>query len=281
MFAQLFRVYQWYKNLLVFLPLIFAGLLFDGRSIFLTIGGFLALCFMSSTNYLLNDIIDKDKDITHPEKQHRPIVSGSVSPLVAAVLAFFFAAVSLGIGIFLSSKFFIVLLLFFFLTQAYSLYFKTELFADLIFISINFVLRAMSGAFILDVRLSPWLIVCPFFLSLFIVVGKRKAELIFLGKGAKKHNEILEQYTLQITNTLMILATAALLLSYSLYSFLSVYPFLIYSLPFSLYVILRYFFLGEKNSPIARKPEFFYTDKKLVLGVLLWVFSVVFIMYFL
>src|SRR3989338_6190822 len=180
MFFQLFRMQQWYKNILVFLPLVFAGLLLDPKSIILTFLGFLSLCLMSSTNYILNDIIDKEKDKAHPEKKGRPLA-------LAVFLAILLATLSLILSSFLSEIFFVLLLIFFFLTQLSSLYFKEEIFADIIFISTNFVIRAMAGSFILDIRLSPWLIICTFFLSLFIAVGKRKADLSLLKSKANDH----------------------------------------------------------------------------------------------
>ena len=281
MFFQLFRVQQWYKNLVIFLPLLFAGLLGDIHSILLTSLGFLALCAMSSANYILNDILDKTKDQLHPEKKKRPIASEEISILSAALIAFILAAAALGLAFLLSEMFFVLLLMFFFLTQIYSFYLKEELFVDIMCISTNFVLRAMAGSFILDVRLSPWLIICTFFLSFFIAVGKRKADLSLLKAKAAQHKKVLQDYEENITNTLMIIATTALLMSYSLYSFLSVYPQLIYSLPFALYVILRYFYICETNPSIARHPEQFYKDKSLVCGIISWLFIIIFLMYFL
>lgn len=279
MLFSLFRVQQWYKNLLIFLPLVFAGLLFDAQSIVLTFLGFCALCAMSSTNYILNDILDREKDKIHSEKKNRPLAAGKISLVSATLLAMILAVFSLGIAFFLSEIFFVLLLIFFFLTQLYSLYFKEEVFADSIFISTNFVLRAMAGSFILDVRLSPWLIFCTFFLSLFLVVGKRKADLAFLQEKAKHHKKVLQQYEEKITNTFLSISTTALLLSYSLYSFLSIYPQLIYSIPFALYVILRYFYLIETQSEIARHPELFWEDTRLLLGIILWTILVLFLMY--
>lgn len=281
MFFHLFRVQQWYKNLLIFLPLVFAGLLLNPKSIFLTFLGFIALCLMSSTNYILNDILDREKDKIHPEKKNRPIASGKISIVTATIIASILAITSLVVAFFLSEVFFVLLLIFFMLTQIYSLYFKEELFADIIFISTNFVLRAMGGAFILDVRLSPWLILCTFFLSFFIAVGKRKADFAFLKENAQKHKKVLEEYEERITSTLMTIATSSLLLSYSLYSFLSIYPHLIFSIPFALYVILRYFYLIETKNVIARHPEFFFKDKRLVFGIVLWAFLVILLMYLL
>jgi len=265
---------QWYKNLIIFLPLFFVGLATNGKSFFLVTLGFVALCLMSSANYILNDIADKEKDKVHPEKKYRPLASGKISMWTAGVLAAFCATLSISLASFLSENFFYLLLLFFFLTQLYSFALKNELFVDVILISVNFVLRAVGGAYILDVRVSPWLIVCTFFLALFLAVGKRRAESILLKGKAAMHRTVLDQYTPSLTNALMLVSTALLLLSYSLYSFLSIYPALIYTLPFSFYVVFRYYFLVESGSPIAEKLELLYTDKRLVLGIMLWIAAV-------
>ncbi|MBI5797590.1 UbiA prenyltransferase family protein [Candidatus Woesearchaeota archaeon] len=279
MLIQLFRVRQWYKNLLVFLPLVFVGLATDEKSILLSILAFFALCMMSSVNYIINDIIDREKDKVHPEKKERPLASGKISLWTAGTLAGILAVVSLSIGIVLSFSFFLILLLFFFLTLLYSVYFKEELFADTLFIAVNFVLRAAAGAYVLHVRISPWLIVCTFFLSFFIAVGKRRAEYKFLEEKAPVHKKVLASYGENITGMLMAVATTALLMSYSLYSFLSVYPHLIYTLPFAFYVILRYLFLVESASVIARSPEYFYKDTRLITGIALWCLAVLVVIY--
>ena len=280
MLFELLRIKQWYKNLLVFLPLIFVGLATEKESLFLTFLAFFALCCMSSVNYILNDILDRKKDSIHSEKKQRPIAAGEISIPSAGIIAALLAITSLVIGIALSTQFFLLLLVFFFLTFIYSTWAKEELFLDLIFISINFVLRAMAGAYVLHVRMSPWLIVCTFFLSFFIAIAKRKADIMFLKENAQKHKIVLKDYSPEIINLLMAIATSVLILSYSLYSFLSIYPHLIYTLPFSLYVILRYFYLAETGSAIVRKPENFYKDTRLILGILAWCIAVVNIIYF-
>ncbi len=281
MFFHLFRIQQWYKNLVIFLPLIFAGLLIDRNAITLVLLGFFALCLMSSANYILNDFVDKEKDKIHPEKKLRPIASGVVSKPFALFLAGLLASASLMIGILFSTEFFFLLLCLFLFTQAYTLFFKKEAFADILLISVNFVIRAMSGAFILDVRLSPWLLVCTFFLSFFLVIGKRKADLFYLGNNATNHRESFKEFSEEILNILLSIATTSLLVSYTLYSFLSIYPSLVYTLPFSLYVILRYLFLIKSRSIIARKPELFYKDLRLVVGIVFWITGVLCVMYLL
>ncbi|HLC22516.1 MAG TPA: UbiA family prenyltransferase, partial [Candidatus Nanoarchaeia archaeon] len=127
MWTDIFRMRQWYKNLIIFLPLFFVGLATNGKSFFLVTLGFVALCLMSSANYILNDIADKEKDKVHPEKKYRPLASGKISMWTAGVLAAFCATLSISLASFLSENFFYLLLLFFFLTQLYSFALKNEL----------------------------------------------------------------------------------------------------------------------------------------------------------
>ena len=202
------------------------------------------------------------------------MAAGDVPVWKGLVIGFLVGIVGLGIGILLSVKFFYLLLLLFFLTQLYTVYFRNEVFLDVLFISFNFVIRAVAGAVILDVRISPWLILCTFFLSLFLAVGKRRVELM---RGVKR--KVLECYDDNIVNMMMVVCSALLLVSYSMYSFLSVYPWLIYSIPFAFYVILRYLYLVYSGSEIAMKTELFYKDWRLVLGGLVWVFIVSVIVY--
>ena len=279
MIFRLLRIQQWYKNLVIFLPLVFVGLATDISAIILTSLGFFALCLISSANYILNDLVDKEYDYHHSEKRLRPIASGKIGIWSAGFISMALATSSLILGFVLAEKFFAMILFLFILTTSYTLLLKKEIFLDIIIISTNFVLRAVSGAYILDVRVSPWLILCTFFLAFFIVVGKRRADSYILKNRAFLHKPVLQYYTLPITNILLIIATTLLIVSYALYSFLSIYPHLIYTIPFSLYVILRYYYLIESKSDIARKPEKFYKDIPLILGTFVWVIVVFSLIY--
>ena len=279
MIFRLLRMHQWYKNLVIFLPLVFVGLATDISAIILTTLGFFALCLISSANYILNDIVDIESDKHHPEKIKRPLASGRIGIWSAALISMALATSSLILGYALAEKFFAMILFLFILTTSYTLFLKKEIFLDIIIISTNFVLRAVSGAYILDVRVSPWLILCTFFLAFFIAVGKRRSDSHILRNKLSLHKPVLKQYTLPITNTLLIIATSLLIMSYALYSFLSIYPNLIYTIPFSFYVILRYYYLIETHSDIARSPSKFYKDLPLVLGILVWLMVVFSLIY--
>jgi 4-hydroxybenzoate polyprenyltransferase len=272
MILRLLRAHQWYKNLVILLPLIFVGHGYIFESWVLTLLGFFSLCLMSSTNYIVNDVIDRKKDLLHPEKKSRPLASAQVSVGSALFLAIFLFFGSILLGLMLSPVFACLLGIFFLSTLSYSLFFKNEVFIDLILISSNFVIRAIGGAFILGVVVSPWLILCTFFLSLFLITGKRYANIRFLGEIASKHKKVLQFYSKDLTRDILLLSAGLLIFSYSLYSFQSLYPKLIYTLPVCVYVVLRYLFIVERNSPIARNPHLVYKDLRLSLGILLWIF---------
>jgi 4-hydroxybenzoate polyprenyltransferase len=282
-FVKLMRPYQWYKNALIFLPLIFVKQLFNINAVERVVIGFLALCLLSSTNYILNDIVDRERDRHHPEKKNRPIASGKVSVAAGLVLAFVLLAVSVLIGYSLSNYFLIFMFSLFALTQLYSYVLKTVPFIDIILIGVNFILRAMSGAFIIFpnqvVRISPWLILCPFFLALFLATGKRLSELKLLGKKAILHKEILKYYSAELSNSLLTITTTSLLICYALFSFNSEYAHLIYTLPFAAYVMFRYMYLAEQGSEIARKAHLLYKDTPIMIAGALWVLVVFGIIY--
>jgi 4-hydroxybenzoate polyprenyltransferase len=265
MLLGLLRVKQYYKNLLVFIAVVFAGLVFDFNAVFLSFLGFIALCLVSSSNYILNDYANIAEDRKHKEKKKRPLASGKISSGLALFVAAVLVVLSLILAMSLSTYFFYLVILMFFLTQLYTLFFRKELFLDILFISINFVIRAVAGAVILDVRISPWLILCTFFLSLFIAVGKRSAE---VKSGVKR--SVLKMYDEKLVSALLIITSTLLFVSYGMYSFLSVYPYMIFTVPFAFYVVLRYLYLVYSGSEIAMKSELFYKDYRLVLGIIAW-----------
>ncbi len=271
-FISLIRVRQWYKNLVIFLPLIFGMQLFNLFSIKQTFIGFFSLCFISSANYIINDIKDRKSDKENPEKKHRPIASGSVRPFIALLLMIIFLFSGLYAASTLSFVFALFALSLFLLTQIYSFFLKKHAFADILIISVNFVLRAISGAFVIAdgfepyIRVSSWLILCPFFLALFLATSKRQAEAILLKGNSKNHRPVLDFYTKEITSALIIISTTLLIASYSLYVFFSPYPNLIFTLPFVLYVIFKFFYFAEKGQKIARHPHLVYKDIGIVIS---------------
>ncbi|MBI2040904.1 MAG: UbiA prenyltransferase family protein [DPANN group archaeon] len=275
---EVIRVKQWYKNLVIFLPLLFVGKFFDFNLLMLTIIGFFALCLVSSVNYITNDIADIKKDRENHEKVARPLASGKIKVWQATAMAIFLLGASFAIGAKLSYKFLSIQLALFAVGQIYNIFLRKEEFADILTIASSFVLRAVSGTFIIGSDISPWLVICTFLLSLFLSIGKRHGELIMLRENADAHRPALKFYTKEVTGALMIVATTTLIMSYSFYSFLSNRN-LLFTLPISLYAVFRYFHLAYSGSEIARKPENMHKDWKLFASVFIWVLTIFAILY--
>ncbi|MBN2421637.1 UbiA family prenyltransferase [Candidatus Woesearchaeota archaeon] len=284
---KLARPHQYYKNLVIFLPLVFAKQLFNLSAIQKTVYGFFILCLVSSVNYIINDLIDIKQDKAHPEKRTRPLASGRITKLSAVIIASLLLIVSFLSSFNLSLMFFIFVLSLFITGTFYSLILKNEPFIDVVIIAINFVIRAVSGAFVISqgnlpyVKVSQWLIFCPFFLSLFLSVSKRESDLKLLGKKSVSHKKVLGYYNLSLTKALTVISTTILIIVYSLYIFFSEFTYLLFSLPVSLYVIFRYLYLVESGSKITRHPHLIYKDKKIFSGILLWAVIAFISVYFL
>ena len=282
---RLIRFHQWYKNLLIFLPIIFGKEILNPRPLLLTVLGFAALCLISSTNYIINDIIDRKKDKLHPEKSKRPIASGKFPVTPAIILALIFFLGSITISLYLSKLFLFSVLGLFFLTQGYTFLLKDEPFVDILTIAVNFVIRAVAGTFVIVnngapyLEISPWLILCPFFLALFLSTGKRASELKKLKSDSEKHKKVYSHYTPEITRSLTIISTALLIMSYSLYSFSAHDNKLLITLPVVLYGILRYYYLIEQGHKISRKTHLVFTDKRLVITMAGFILMLFFIIY--
>ncbi|MFP4111887.1 MAG: decaprenyl-phosphate phosphoribosyltransferase [Candidatus Woesearchaeota archaeon] len=282
---SLMRIKQWYKNLLIFLPLIFSGNLFNTKALSYTLIGFFAISLISSSNYIINDIRDRHKDRKHPEKKKRPIASRKITVPAGVFLAIVLIGTAFYISTSMPYTFRLILLIFFILTQLYTFFLKDEAFADITLISTNFVIRAVAGAFVLTegmspyVEISPWLILCPFFLAMFLAIGKREADLRFLKDKAISHKPVFKIYTLKITNTLMIISTTLLIMSYALYSFLSLSSNFLITIPIALYMIFRYFYLVESGNEVARHPELVYKDPKIFISGMLLTGMIIMLLY--
>ncbi len=257
-YITILRPEQWYKNLLVFIAVFFTGNLFNFWLSAKALLGFIALSAISSAGYILNDIADKEADKKHPEKKSRAIASGEISVKAALTEAAAIAFFAIAISLLLSTGFFFSVAALFLLTIAYSLWLKKAAFADIIVIGINFVLRAVSGALLIHVFVSPWLIIGSFFTAVFLAAGKRKAEQSFKSSQYRHY----EQETLQaIINSMLSL----MIVSYALYCSFKADRKMLVTLPIFTYICFRYYFHISKNSIIARKPHYIAFDKAFML----------------
>ena len=279
-YLKLLRIQQWYKNLLVFLALIFSGSLLDKGAIINALLAFASFCALSSATYVINDLADKNKDRVHPEKCNRPIASGRVGTIEAFLIIFLLTIIGFGIAVFLPRTFLYAALAYFTLSQLYTAWLKQEEFADVLTIAVNFVIRAMAGAFAIYVWPSPWLILGVFFLALFLVFGKRRSELVLLKEQAQNQRRTLSTYTPEIISQLNSLATTSLVISYTLYVFFGQHQLLYITLPIALYTIFRYEGFIAIGNKISRHPEYVFTDWRMMTAMIVWGTLTIAILYF-
>ncbi len=278
------RPRQWSKNVFVFVALIFDSKLFDMASVLRTLVAFVLLCAMSSAVYLMNDIADIENDRQHPTKRNRPLPSGQLSPRVAAVTAVILALSSLIIGYLVAPLLAAVLLAYLVIQIAYTFWLKNVVIVDVLVVSAGFILRIAAGVVVIDVeRFSPWLYVFGGFLALFMILGKRRHELVLLGQDAGNHRSILEEYNLDLIDRMLGMVTTTVIVSYSLYTFLAEglpdNHLMMLTIPFVLYAVFRYLYLIHVRHEGGAPEEIFLRDRPLQASMAVWGVVVFFALY--
>jgi len=278
------RPKQWTKNLFLFSALVFSEKLND-LPIVLSVGaGFLLFSLIASGGYILNDIIDAEKDRTHPIKQKRPIASVALSKKTALLFCLLFLSASLIASFCLSQPFFFVVLAYLLIMFLYSFWLKKIVILDVMTISAGFVLRIVAGAVVIPVEPSFWLLICTMLLALFLALSKRRHELVLLEGSAPSHRTILSEYTPAFIDEMISAVTGGLLIAYSLYTisaetqekFGKNLPL---TIPFVLYGIFRYLYLVHQKGKGGRPEIDIVFDKPLMIGICGWIVSVLVIIY--
>lgn len=273
------RPKQWYKNLIIFIGIVFSLNLVNLNLWITVISAFIIFCLLSGSLYLINDVLDIKKDIKHPQKCERPIPSGKLKPYLAIISAVIFIIFSLIWSYFINMPFFITAISYLILIMIYSLFLKQFIIVDILIISSGFVLRAIAGAFAISVMVSSWLIICTFLLALFLALGKRRQELFLLGENAREHRQSLNGYTTDMLDQMIIITTSMLIMSYSLYTFFTGNILLMITIPFAFYGIFRYFFLIHSEN-IGGEPEMLFKDKGMLCSMIIWIILVIGVLYF-
>jgi len=278
------RPRQWVKNLFVF-----AGLIF-GQRLFTAAAGpaaatFVVFCALSGAMYLLNDVADRDKDRLHPRKRERPVASGRLPVGVAVAVAVALIAASLAACAAISWRLAAVAAAYATLLAAYSAWLKHLVIVDVIVVASGFVLRAVAGAVAIDVEISGWLLICTILIALFLALGKRRHEYLTLAGDAERHRPILAEYSAGLLDQMIAVVTASTVTAYALYTMSpeTVAKFdthlLPATLPFVLYGIFRYLYLLYRKEMGGNPSELFLNDRPLLLNTLLWMLTVILIIY--
>ena len=272
------RPKQWYKNLVIFVGIIFSLNLLNFQMWLDVISAFAIFCMLSGSEYIINDIIDVEKDRKHPKKCKRPIASGKLKASHALLFAIILIIVAEEGAYLINTQFLVVSITYFLLILSYSLFLKHLIIVDILVISIGFVIRAIAGCLAINVFISPWLVICAFLLALFLALGKRRHELILLAENAKEHRRILEGYSVEMLDQMISITTGALIISYSLYTFLADNNYMMLTIPLVIYGLFRYLFLVHAKN-FGGETEIIFKDKGMVICMVLWAVLVVLILY--
>ncbi|HGG0416605.1 decaprenyl-phosphate phosphoribosyltransferase [Clostridium botulinum] len=278
----LMRPKQWIKNFFVFAAIIFSGNLINEGILKNNIITFVLFCLTSSTIYILNDIVDLEKDKKHPEKKNRPLPSGRVSKTTAIIMNIVILFTVLFCSYkFVDYKIMYIYLLYIVMNIFYCFKLKNVVILDVMVITFGFVLRVESGSLATKVSVSPWLFLCTILLSLFLALNKRKSEIITLKDRSGSHRKILEEYSVELIDNMLTIVTPSILISYCIYTFSSVQSKrMMYTIPFVLYGIFRYQYLMAKSNLGGKPEDVFSKDKPFLINMVLWIISVVVIIYF-
>jgi 4-hydroxybenzoate polyprenyltransferase len=279
------RPHQWSKNLVVFAALIFSGNVFVPKDVELAFITFVLFSLASGSVYLFNDILDRKEDAIHPAKKLRPVVSGKLAIKYAASASLIICLVSIIGSFILNQVLACIFIVYITLTVLYTIKLKHIVVVDILIVAIGFVLRAIAGAVVIAVKISPWLLVCTLFLALFMVIGKRRHEFVLLQENAADHRKILKEYNLLLLDQMIVVVTAASIVSYALYTldndtvekFQTEY--LVYTIPFVILGIFRYLFLIYKKNLGDRPEQILLNDKGIIITILLWIITVGIIIY--
>lgn len=262
-YIDLLRVKHYIKNVLVFIPLFFGGVIFE-KTLFLNAClGFIAFSAISSAIYILNDYRDIDKDRLHPKKKNRPLASGLISKKAATLL--FLACLSVAVIMSVEVgdyRAFLLLLLYFMLNLLYSMGLKNKPIVDVVILASGFVIRVFYGGVITNVVISKWLYLVVMVGSLYMGLGKRRNEL----RTQSDTRDVLKHYNESFLDKNMYVCFALVNVFYALWSLEMPNPGMIWTFPFFLVLLMCYSLNVEGNSD--GDPVEVIIHDKLLIGII-------------
>jgi decaprenyl-phosphate phosphoribosyltransferase len=279
------RPHQWVKNLFVAAPVVFARRMGNPRADVRMAAAFGIFCLLSSAVYLVNDLVDLEKDRAHPIKRRRPIASGALKPRVARVLAAVLAVGALLAASLLGVAFLATAVGYLALNAAYSLALKKIAFVDVSCLSLGFLLRVLGGAVAIPVPPSRWLLACTLLLSALLGFGKRAHELRIGGETGHHHRDVLGDYDPDVLRVLLVLlglATTATYLAYT-HSAHAGQVFggirLIFTVPFVAFGVYRFISIVSRQAEAESPTDSMLHDPPFVVNLFLYALAVVAILY--
>ena len=280
-YLNLLRVKQWVKNSFIFLPYFFDGNTLDSSTIVNLMLGFFAFSGVTSSIYVLNDIIDRKDDENHPLKKHRPIAAKKITLKRAGIIGILVLCTSLIYFFNFERDALLFVLAYVIIMILYCFYFRKVSIIDVLFISIGFVLRLFIGGEISSTKISLWIILMVFLLSLFIAFSKRRDDLI---NGNSSFRESLSGYNLSFINTVITILVPIVIVSYILYctsdsNILRISEHIYLTTLFVIVGFIRYLQLIFVKNLGGDPVQLIYTDLTLKIIVLIWIITFGYLLY--
>jgi len=271
-FIRLLRVKQWAKNLLVFAAPLFSG--FGGHSHFIApaICAFFAMSLVSSSTYIINDVLDVERDRVHPTKRLRPLASGAIAKPIGIAIATICLAIGIGLAAWLSRGSLAIVICYLLLQVLYNWKLKKMPIADVYAIAVGFILRAVLGAAAIGVSISGWLLFCTGALALMLGFAKRRNEFIVQGEDRTVSRESLAHYNRSSLDALVCMFASGAAMCYAIYSLQShtahKYPAMILTSVFVFYGIARYVLIVFASDEGGEPADVLFKDKHIIFSVI-------------
>jgi 4-hydroxybenzoate polyprenyltransferase len=287
-YLKLIRASHWIKNIFLFVPLVYSKKLFIWDDLSLTLLGFMAFNFASSIVYVLNDIVDKDRDSLHPKKRLRPIPAGDISVKEAYVVILVLGVLTILFSFHLNYAFEMVVIAYILLNTIYSFKLKNIVLLDIFSIAGGFILRVAAGTVVIAVAASSWLVLITLFISLFLAVMKRMSESDLLSSEDQDHipvRKVLENYSKRFIDQISAVSAGGVIVFYALYTVSprTVETFgtenLIYTTAFVVFGIFRYMYLVYQHHRGENTIDILLHDGSTILNAILYVAVTLLIVY--
>ena len=283
---RLIRVQQWVKNLFLFLPIFFAGQLFNNvYNLFQLCLGFLSFSFIASSIYIINDYQDIEEDKKHPVKKNRPLASGELSvQMAAASFAFLFFG-GFAIAWFLEGWFFAILGLYFILNISYSMGLKNFPLIDIFIIALGFLLRTLAGGVVAEVPVSQWLMIMVFLLALFLALAKRRDDIVINMASGKHMRKSVRNYNLEFLGSCLTMVAGIIIVAYLMYTISEEVtsrlgtPYIYFTSIFVIAGLMRYLQITMVENNSGSPTKVLYQDSFIRLTIIGWIISFYIIIY--
>jgi 4-hydroxybenzoate polyprenyltransferase len=283
---RLMRPYHWVKNIFVFTGFVFGSDYNDFELFFSICMAAFAFCLVSSGVYILNDFVDIEKDKLHREKRNRPLASGKVTKRAASIVLILLEIIGIVIGYSVSVWVGTILFLYILMNICYSYKLKNIVIIDVFCISLGFMMRILVGTVGVGITPSKWLLFCGMMLTLFLGFAKRRAELKSLSQVSAEQRKVLNSYGSVFLDEIITICAGGSILSYGLYTMSEqTIKFhnteqLMYTVPFVVFAIFRYMFLLKQRNFGEDPSKELIKDPHIVISVLGWSLSTVYILCF-